>query len=173
MVWDYRKDGVAHYGMLADYRQDIRTVPTIGERVYSSMMKNAEMFAEMWEKAEKESSWSIDLQQDQPSAFNLPGLWTKKAADCIRRPFLFAHPSALQFGHHFSLTLEENRCPALPLHAPFVWSLRSFVSPPRAVSPRLAARGCCGIRLSMAIRSLLPTHRIFGSCRGRAGRRGG
>ncbi len=56
-IWDYRKDGVAHYGMLADFREDIRTVPTNGERVYSSMMKNAEMFAEMWEKAEKESKF--------------------------------------------------------------------------------------------------------------------
>ena len=54
-TWDYRNDGVAHYGMLADFREDIRTVPVYGERVYSSMLKNAEMFAQMWEKAVKNS----------------------------------------------------------------------------------------------------------------------
>ncbi|MFZ1699290.1 MAG: hypothetical protein WBO10_17010 [Pyrinomonadaceae bacterium] len=52
-TWDYRKDGVAHYGMLADYREDIRTIPNYGEQVYSSMLKNAEIFARMWEKADK------------------------------------------------------------------------------------------------------------------------
>jgi microsomal dipeptidase-like Zn-dependent dipeptidase len=51
-TWDYRKDGVAHYGMMADYLADIKTLPD-GEMVYSNLMKNAEVFAKMWEKAEK------------------------------------------------------------------------------------------------------------------------
>jgi len=55
-TWDYRKDGVAHYGMLADFREDLRTVPNHGERVFTTLMKNAEMFARMWEKAEKQKA---------------------------------------------------------------------------------------------------------------------
>ena len=54
-TWNYRTDGVAHYGMMADFLADVRTEPTYGSKIYDSMMKNAEVFAEMWEKAEKEA----------------------------------------------------------------------------------------------------------------------
>jgi len=53
--WNYRTDGVAHYGMMADFLADVRTEPTHGNKVYASIMKNAEAFAQMWEKAEKEA----------------------------------------------------------------------------------------------------------------------
>jgi len=53
--WNYRADGVAHYGMMADFFEDVRTEPNYGSKIYTNMMKNAEVFVEMWEKAEKVS----------------------------------------------------------------------------------------------------------------------
>jgi microsomal dipeptidase-like Zn-dependent dipeptidase len=52
-TWNYRTEGVAHYGMMADFLADVRTEPNYGKQVYSSIMKNAEVFADMWEKAVK------------------------------------------------------------------------------------------------------------------------
>lgn len=52
-TWDYRTDGVAHYGMLADFLADVRTEPNHGAKVNINLFKNAEMFAQMWEKAVK------------------------------------------------------------------------------------------------------------------------
>lgn len=54
-MWDYRKDGVAHYGMLADFLRDISLKEKYGEYVRSHIMDNAEYFARMWEKAESSS----------------------------------------------------------------------------------------------------------------------
>ena len=51
--WNYRTEGVAHYGMMADFLADVRTEPNYGKQVYASMMKNAEVFVDMWEKAAK------------------------------------------------------------------------------------------------------------------------
>lgn len=53
--WDYGKEGVAHYGMLADYLRDMSSMGLGGIYLKSNIMKNAEMFAQMWEKAEKQS----------------------------------------------------------------------------------------------------------------------
>ncbi|MDQ3180736.1 MAG: hypothetical protein M3Q33_09470 [Acidobacteriota bacterium] len=55
MTWNYCSDGVAHYGLLADFMKHIRTLPD-GNSVNSSLLKNSEAFATMWEKAEKASS---------------------------------------------------------------------------------------------------------------------
>ena len=53
-TWNFCTEGVAHYGMLADFLQAIKTYPNFSY-VNTNIMKNAEMFARMWEKAEKGS----------------------------------------------------------------------------------------------------------------------
>lgn len=53
--WDYSKDGVAHYGMMADFFRDMSSMGQDGVILNSNILKNAEMFAQMWEKAEKQS----------------------------------------------------------------------------------------------------------------------
>jgi microsomal dipeptidase-like Zn-dependent dipeptidase len=47
-TWDYHLDGVAHYGMFADF---LRAVQAVDPEVHSSLMSSAEMFAQTWEKA--------------------------------------------------------------------------------------------------------------------------
>lgn len=54
-TWDFRKDGVAHYGMMADFLRHIAQDTKYGEYVRSHIMDNAEYFARMWEKAESSS----------------------------------------------------------------------------------------------------------------------
>ena len=54
-TWDFRKDGVAHYGMLADFLRHVAQDTKYGEYVRSNIMDNAEYFARMWEKAEANS----------------------------------------------------------------------------------------------------------------------
>jgi hypothetical protein len=61
MKWDYCRDGVAHYGMLADFLQDLygQKDPfgqNQGHYLRTEIMQNAEMFAQMWEKAVKSSA---------------------------------------------------------------------------------------------------------------------
>jgi microsomal dipeptidase-like Zn-dependent dipeptidase len=51
--WDYRKEGVAHYGMLADFLRDMSAMGPDGINLKNNILKNAEMFAQMWEKAER------------------------------------------------------------------------------------------------------------------------
>jgi hypothetical protein len=46
---DYNKDGVAHYGMLADHLQDIRERSS--SRIYESVMNSAEAYMQMWERS--------------------------------------------------------------------------------------------------------------------------
>jgi hypothetical protein len=55
MKWDYCRDGVAHYGMLADFLKDIYGMNQ-GAYLRTNIMQNAEMFAQMWEKAVKNST---------------------------------------------------------------------------------------------------------------------
>ena len=52
-VWDFRKDGVAHYGMMVDFFRHVAEDPKYGVYVNNHLMENAEYFARMWEKAEK------------------------------------------------------------------------------------------------------------------------
>jgi hypothetical protein len=54
-TFDYRKDGVAHYGMMADFLRDMALKPKNGEYVRGNIMDNAEYFARIWEKAETNS----------------------------------------------------------------------------------------------------------------------
>jgi hypothetical protein len=48
-TFDLNKEGVAHYGMLADQIQDIRMLS--GTPVYEAVMNSAEAFLQMWERA--------------------------------------------------------------------------------------------------------------------------
>ncbi len=47
--WDYTKDGVAHYGLMADFMRDVRKRDV---SVQQKLMDSSEHFALMWEKAE-------------------------------------------------------------------------------------------------------------------------
>lgn len=49
-TWDYTKEGVAHYGLMADFMKDVK------ERninIYNKIMSSAEYFAQMWEKCDR------------------------------------------------------------------------------------------------------------------------
>ena len=48
-TFDLNKDGVAHYGMVADHIQDIRERSS--NRVYEAVMSSAEAYIQMWERA--------------------------------------------------------------------------------------------------------------------------
>ena len=48
-VWDYNTDGLAHYGMLADFIQDTRINQPA---VYETLMNSAEAYLQTWERAE-------------------------------------------------------------------------------------------------------------------------
>jgi microsomal dipeptidase-like Zn-dependent dipeptidase len=49
-TFDLNKDGMAHYGMLADLMQDVRQ--RSGAEVYEAVMNSAEGYLQMWERAE-------------------------------------------------------------------------------------------------------------------------
>ena len=52
-IWDYNTDGLAHYGMLADFIQDTRINHPV---VYESLMNSAEAYLQTWERAEANSN---------------------------------------------------------------------------------------------------------------------
>jgi len=49
-IFDYNKEGLAHYGMLADHLEDIRNIAD--EEVYESVLNSAEAYIQMWERVE-------------------------------------------------------------------------------------------------------------------------
>jgi len=49
--WDYNRDGVAHYGMLADFLVDVQAEPLAGKAVYVALDQGAEYFYQTWLKA--------------------------------------------------------------------------------------------------------------------------
>jgi hypothetical protein len=58
-TWDYNFDGVAHYGMYADFVKDLRTAPAGGLLPWTGkvlvddfLMKSADYFFRMWQKIE-------------------------------------------------------------------------------------------------------------------------
>jgi microsomal dipeptidase-like Zn-dependent dipeptidase len=61
-TWDYNTDGVAHYGMLADFMQAVATMPQHGNLpagkglVDDHLMNGAEYFFETWKIAEQQST---------------------------------------------------------------------------------------------------------------------
>jgi hypothetical protein len=48
-IWDFTKDGVAHYGLFADWLEDIRRAG--GAATVSDMARGAEAYLQMWERA--------------------------------------------------------------------------------------------------------------------------
>jgi microsomal dipeptidase-like Zn-dependent dipeptidase len=50
--WDYNNDGVAHYGMLPDFLQAIKTCSDDGRNIYDAINRSANLFVQMWEKCE-------------------------------------------------------------------------------------------------------------------------
>ena len=62
-TWDYNFDGVAHYGMYADFVKDIRTAPatplmtkTGKDLVDNHLLRSADYFFRMWQKIESQKS---------------------------------------------------------------------------------------------------------------------
>ena len=57
-TWDYMLDGVANYGMMADFVKDVgNATPALGgydgkALVSNQLMKSADYFFHMWEKCE-------------------------------------------------------------------------------------------------------------------------
>jgi hypothetical protein len=49
-LWDFTKDGIAHYGMFADWFEDIRRAG--GAATVADMMRGAESYLQTWERAE-------------------------------------------------------------------------------------------------------------------------
>ena len=54
--WDYNRDGVAHYGMLADFVRDMRTAPGATDVVDPYFYGAAEVFSDMWLTAERQKA---------------------------------------------------------------------------------------------------------------------
>lgn len=54
--WDYNTDGVAHYGMLADFIRDMRTAPGANDVVDPYFYNAAEVFSDMWLTAERQKT---------------------------------------------------------------------------------------------------------------------
>jgi len=52
-TWDYTKEGVAHYGLIADFLRDVKQR---SPQTYENLMNSAEHFARMWEKADRQRS---------------------------------------------------------------------------------------------------------------------
>lgn len=50
-TWDYTTEGVAHYGLMADFIKDVKERNV---EVYNTLMKSAEYFAQMWEKCDRQ-----------------------------------------------------------------------------------------------------------------------
>ncbi|WP_133299963.1 membrane dipeptidase [Larkinella punicea] len=53
--WDYTQEGVAHYGLMPDFLQDISLKPG-GKPIITNLFSGAEYFARMWEKCEQQKS---------------------------------------------------------------------------------------------------------------------
>ncbi len=50
-AWDYTREGVAHYGLMADFMKDVKEK---NATVHGRLMDSAEYFAQMWEKVERQ-----------------------------------------------------------------------------------------------------------------------
>lgn len=50
-TWDYTTEGVAHYGLMADFLKDVRER---NPAVHDRLMKSAEYFALMWERCDRQ-----------------------------------------------------------------------------------------------------------------------
>lgn len=52
--WNYNQDGVAHYGMIADYIKDMESIPGSSGLIDNYLMNGADYFLDSWQKAEVE-----------------------------------------------------------------------------------------------------------------------
>jgi hypothetical protein len=50
-TWDYLTEGVAHYGLIADFLRDVKQR---SPQTHENLMNSAEHFARKWEKAERQ-----------------------------------------------------------------------------------------------------------------------
>ena len=50
-TFDYTKEGVAHYGLYADWFEDLRRIG--GQQMADDMCAGAEAYLQMWERAER------------------------------------------------------------------------------------------------------------------------
>ncbi|HEU4471442.1 MAG TPA: membrane dipeptidase [Flavisolibacter sp.] len=57
--WDFNLDGMAHYGMLPDFMQDLKNIG-FTRRQLDPMFSSAEDYIRMWEKAEKAKAYVKD-----------------------------------------------------------------------------------------------------------------
>jgi microsomal dipeptidase-like Zn-dependent dipeptidase/uncharacterized protein YaeQ len=55
-TWNYNTDGVAHYGMLADFLQDVRTLPGGAAMLDNNLSYGADYFYHTWVKAESQAT---------------------------------------------------------------------------------------------------------------------
>jgi hypothetical protein len=51
-TWNYNTDGVAHYGMLADFLQDVASLPGGADTINGNLMHGADYFYETWKRCE-------------------------------------------------------------------------------------------------------------------------
>lgn len=58
--WDYNLDGLAHYGLIPDFIQDLRNIGMTPAQL-TPLFRSAEDYIQMWEKAEKAKE-SLQLQ---------------------------------------------------------------------------------------------------------------
>jgi microsomal dipeptidase-like Zn-dependent dipeptidase len=54
-IWDYNRDGVAHYGMLWDFLEDVRSLPGGAAIVDENFMFGADYFFLTWQIAERQA----------------------------------------------------------------------------------------------------------------------
>jgi len=54
--WDYNSDGVAHYGMLADFLKDARTAPGGIDVIDNNLMLGADYFYQTWKRCEEQKA---------------------------------------------------------------------------------------------------------------------
>jgi microsomal dipeptidase-like Zn-dependent dipeptidase len=55
-TWNYNRDGVAHYGMLWDFLQDVRTLPGGAAAIDNNFMYGADYFYHTWQLAETKAA---------------------------------------------------------------------------------------------------------------------
>ena len=59
--WDFNTDGMAHYGLMPDFLQDLKNIG-LGSYNLSLLFRSAEDYIQMWEKTEKSSGTTAPAQ---------------------------------------------------------------------------------------------------------------
>ncbi len=63
--WDFNTDGMAHYGLMPDFLQDLRNIG-VSTTVLSLLFRSAEDYIQMWEKTDKASGTQTTTTQPLP-----------------------------------------------------------------------------------------------------------